>query len=111
MDERCARCQLRFERVEGHWFGPLALNTVVSFGALLVIVMGSFLASWPDAPPAWVVALGIAAAVVVPLAFFPWSRTIWLALDLRVRPLEPGEAPGRSEGSRHAPEPPDPNNN
>ena len=94
MDDRCGRCGLRFERVVGHWFGPLTLNTVVSFGALLAITLGSFLVSWPEAPPTWIIAVGLATAVAVPLAFFPWSRTLWLALDLRIRPLEPGEAPG-----------------
>ena len=95
-----------FERVVGHWFGPLALNTVVSFGTLLAITLGSFLASWPEAPPTWIIAVGLAAAVAVPLAFFPWSRTLWLAVDLRLRPLEPGEAPGLGGDRGPAPEGP-----
>jgi hypothetical protein len=28
-------------------------------------------------------------AVVVPLVFFPWSKTLWSAIDLAMRPLEP----------------------
>jgi uncharacterized protein (DUF983 family) len=107
MDERCSRCGLRFERVVGQWFGSLALNTIVSFGALLVVVLGSFLASWPDAPPVAALVAGLAVALLLPLAFFPWSRTLWLAFDLRIRPLEPGEAPGRSThtggGTGHGP--------
>ena len=41
------------------------------------------------------VAAGLA-AVVVPFAFFPWSRTLWLAIDLAMRPLDfdEGVAPG-----------------
>jgi hypothetical protein len=31
-------------------------------------------------------------AVVVPLVFFPSSKTLWTAIDLLMRPLEAGEA-------------------
>ena len=44
-----------------------------------------------------VIAIGAAAAaLVVPFAFFPWSRTLWVAIDLAMRPLEfdDGVAPG-----------------
>ena len=36
------------------------------------------------------------AAVAVPFLFFPFSRTIWTAIDLAMRPLEfeEGVAPG-----------------
>jgi uncharacterized protein (DUF983 family) len=92
MHERCPRCGLRFERVVGHWFGSLTLNTIVSFGALLVVVMGLFLLSWPEAPPSWSMALAVGVTLAVPAVFSPFSRTLWLAVDLRARPLEPGEA-------------------
>jgi hypothetical protein len=32
---------------------------------------------------------------VVPIAFFPYSKTIWLAIDLGLHPLEPGETGDR----------------
>lgn len=95
MDAACPRCGLTFERVVGQWFGSLALNTIVSFGALLIVVLGSFLVSWPEAPPAGAMVAGLAVALLMPLAFFPWSRMLWLAFDLRIRPLEAHEAPGR----------------
>lgn len=33
MVERCPRCRLRFERVEGHWIGAIGMNTIISFVA------------------------------------------------------------------------------
>lgn len=93
--ERCPRCDLRFERIEGHWTGDLGINTIVSFGTLLLALIVGFLLSWPEAPGIglFIVAVGIAG--LVPLLFFPFSKTIWLAIDLIFRPLEPGEvAPG-----------------
>ena len=48
--ERCPRCNLRFERIEGHWTGDLGINTIVSFGTLLIALVVGFLLSWPSAP-------------------------------------------------------------
>ncbi len=49
----------------------------------------SIFATWPDTPFAvWV---GIALAVFMPVAFYPFSRTSWLAWDVSFRPTEPGD--------------------
>lgn len=91
MKERCPRCGLRFERIEGHWSGDLGINTIVSFGALFLTLVIGFAVTYPDVPGVLLFACAIAVAVVVPLAFFPFSKTLWLAIDLMMRPLEPGE--------------------
>lgn len=89
--ERCPRCDLRFERIEGHWTGDLGINTIVSFGTLLIALIVGFLLSWPDAPGVGLFIVAVSIAAFVPLVFFPFSKTIWLAIDLIFRPLEPGE--------------------
>jgi uncharacterized protein (DUF983 family) len=95
MAERCPRCDLRFERIEGHWTGDLGINTIVSFGTLLIALIVGFLLTWPDPPGVELFVVAVAIAGLVPLLFFPFSKTIWLAIDLIIRPLEPGEvAPG-----------------
>jgi uncharacterized protein (DUF983 family) len=100
MRERCPRCGLRFARIEGHWTGDLGINTVVSFGALLLTLFVGIFATYPDVPTVWLLAAAVGVAALVPFAFFPFSKTIWLALDLMMRPLEPGETdPGRGPGS------------
>ncbi len=96
----CPRCGFHFEREEGHWVGSLGMNTVVSFGALLVVlVVGVVL----TAPEVEVVPLTVAAAltaVLVPLLAFPFTRTLWAAVDLLMRPLEEGETRnGAPEGA------------
>ena len=35
--------------------------------------------------------LNVAVAVIVPLVFYPFSRTLWTGLDIAMRPLEPHE--------------------
>ncbi len=91
MVERCPRCGLRINRIDGHWTGDIGINTIVSFGSLLLVLFGGFAVSWPDPPGIGLVVACAATALLVPLAFLPFSKTIWLAIDLMLRPLEPGE--------------------
>jgi len=91
MIDRCPRCDLVFERIEGHWTGDLGINTVVSFGALLVTLLGGFFLTYPDVNGPALLVAAVLVAVVVPIAFWPFSKTVWLAIDLQFRPPEPGE--------------------
>lgn len=56
MVERCPRCGLNLERIEGHWIGALGMNTIVTFGAVLVAVVVGFAATYPDGSVALAVA-------------------------------------------------------
>lgn len=91
MVDRCPRCALRFQRIEGHWTGDLGINTIVSFGALLVTLLVGTFATYPDVPGVALFLVSLAVATLTPLAFFPFSKTLWLVIDLLMRPLEPGE--------------------
>ena len=91
MIDRCPRCGLRFERVEGHWTGALGINTVVSFGSLLLVMLIIFWTTQPDVPAGLLAGSALVVAVVVPVAFFPLSKTLWLAIDLQMRPPGPDE--------------------
>ncbi|HET9291777.1 MAG TPA: DUF983 domain-containing protein [Actinomycetes bacterium] len=88
---RCPRCGLRLERIEGHWLGALGMNTIVTFAAVMVAMIGGFLLTYPDGPLEAAVVVIVATAVIVPLAFFPVSKTLWSAIDLAMRPLEPDD--------------------
>ncbi|MGI9611607.1 MAG: hypothetical protein ACR2QO_01770 [Acidimicrobiales bacterium] len=87
----CPRCGLHFERIEGHWIGALGINTVVSFGAILVSLIVGLGATLPDPPVLPLIGVNVAIAVIVPLAFYPVSRTLWTGIDIAMRPLEPHE--------------------
>jgi uncharacterized protein (DUF983 family) len=89
--ENCPRCGFRLERIEGHWIGALGMNTVVSFGAVLLAVVAAFILTYSDESAVPAVAAVVAVAVAVPLAFFPVSKTLWSAIDLAMRPLEPDD--------------------
>jgi uncharacterized protein (DUF983 family) len=91
MKDRCPRCAFPLERVEGHWMGALGMNTIVSFGALFVAVVAGFVITYPDTPLVPLMAIVTAVGILVPLLFFPFSKTLWSAIDLAMRPLEPSD--------------------
>jgi uncharacterized protein (DUF983 family) len=95
MVERCPRCGFRFNREEGQFLGALGLNTIVSFCVLFVVVVAGLVLSYPEFRIAPMLVAALLTAVLVPLVFFPFSRTLWAAIDLAMRPLEPGEADPR----------------
>lgn len=91
MLERCPRCGLTFERIEGHWIGAIGMNTIVSFGALLVSTIVLLVSTLPDAPVRTLILINVSVAAIVPLLFHPFSRTLWTAIDIAMRPLEAHE--------------------
>jgi uncharacterized protein (DUF983 family) len=91
MAARCRRCQLTFRRERGSLTGELGLNTIASFAALLVTLIVFTLLTWPELPMGPALLTGLAVALLTPLLVYPWSRTLWLAIDLLLNPLRPGE--------------------
>ncbi|CAA9581823.1 MAG: hypothetical protein AVDCRST_MAG18-3251 [uncultured Thermomicrobiales bacterium] len=98
MQRRCPTCQLVLNRGESsdYWLGAYTINFVVAeFVAVLLIVV-LILFTLPDIPWTVVQYAAIVAAVAMPILFFPFSRTLWLALDLWARPAERGDRARRS---------------
>jgi predicted metal-binding membrane protein len=85
-----------FERVPGQWLGSWFLNICLAQSVVVAILVIGVGVSWPDPPMVAIATAAGVAAVVVPVVFFPWSRTLWLAIDLAMRPLDfdEGVAPG-----------------
>lgn len=91
MVERCPRCQLKFERVDGHFAGALGINTVASLIVVLLVGVAGFILTFPELPLVPLVVSVTVVAAVFPILFYPFSKTIWTAIDLRMRPPEPAE--------------------
>src|SRR3954452_13990658 len=89
MVERCPGCGYRFEREEGFQLGGYVINFGVTEGLVCLVVAGYILAASqnPDTSIWPVVIAGAIAAVVTPIVFYPFSRTIWAAIDLTLTPL------------------------
>ncbi len=101
MIERCPRCGLQFERIAGHWSGDLGINTIVSFSVLFLTLIVGFAVTYPDVPGLLLFCIAVGVAIVMPLVFFPFSKSIWLAIDLMMRPPEPGEVLPEFVPSQH----------
>jgi uncharacterized protein (DUF983 family) len=93
MKTRCPRCGLALDRGEEHdfWLGAFAINLVIAEGSAAVVGLIVLWRTWPHYLLAQWVAMVL--AVLMPLIFFPFSRTLWLAWDLSFRPREAGDDP------------------
>ena len=89
--ERCPSCGLRFERMEGHWLGAVAVNTVVSAAAVLATVVAAMLVWGTDISRSLLLALAAPVGVLLPVLFDPVSRTLWTAIDALMRPPSPSD--------------------
>lgn len=98
MTDRCPRCDLKFERIDGHMTGALGINTVVSIIVVLLVGVAGFILTFPELPLAPLTGMAIGVAVIFPILFYPFSKTVWTAIDLRMRSPEPDEVrPGFGE--------------
>ena len=84
MVERCPKCNLRFERIEGHWVGAVGVNTIFSFALLFLGLAIFFFVTYPDIPMGGWVFVFAGGYGFVPLLFYPSSKTLWTAIDILI---------------------------
>jgi uncharacterized protein (DUF983 family) len=83
----CPVCALGLERGEhGYWLGAYFFNLMAMETVFSVWVLAFLLGTWPNPPWELLQATTIVLMLVVPVAFFPYSKTLFLAFDLLVRP-------------------------
>ena len=81
MVDDCPNCHLHFEREPGYWVGAVAINTTVIGFVFAVVLVAFSAATIPDIP--WVTLLLIEIPIMGlgPIAFYPFSKTLWVAID------------------------------
>ncbi len=76
----CPACGYTFTSEEGYFLGAYALNLLVAevfgLGAVIVFLLRS------DLSVMWQQIIAVTAAILLPILFYPWSRTLWMAIDL-----------------------------
>lgn len=87
----CPECSLDLERQVGSFIGGIGLNTIISFAALLAVIVGGFVATGGEASVTRILLPALAVALVVPLVFYARSRLLWVALELVWWPLTADE--------------------
>jgi len=80
----CPACGLVYEREPGYWIGAMYVN----YGVTAVLLMTAWvtLDLVAGLPWSWVLAILVCLGAAFPVAFFRYSRVIWLALDVRLDP-------------------------
>jgi uncharacterized protein (DUF983 family) len=86
---RCPVCDLRFEREEGGFLGAMALNYTVAIVFWLVVMAVGIALTVPVVPVAPLLVASIGVLTVVPVWFYPRSKTLWAAIEFLVARSEP----------------------
>ncbi len=102
--KRCPECGLWLERGEGDYYlgaymvALFFVETLFALGFVAVLLI-----TWPDPPwdaIQWGGALVLTAGVI---ACYPFSKTIWLAVDLMFRPVTPDDLSADGPIETHGP--------
>ena len=93
--DACPSCGMRVEREGGNFTGSITINLVVTELVWVLFLVAAMLATWPSPPVAFLQWGSIGLMIGFPILFYPFSKTLWLALDLLFRPLEKPEQVGR----------------
>ena len=89
-------------REPGYWVGAVIFNTALAIVAFLLTFGVFLLVTWPEVPWDWLAPTAIGVTIAVPVLFYPYAQALWMAYDLFVHPLEPGEEEA-GKGRRDSP--------
>lgn len=84
----CPTCGLWLEREPGYYSGAMGINLIVSELLFTAGFVGWMVVTWPNPPWTLLQWGGAAAMVIAPILLWPFSRTLWLATDLAIHPVE-----------------------
>lgn len=88
MRETCSRCRLVYDRgSEDNFIGAYLLNLIAAELVIVFAGLGAVVYTWPAVP--WDALMWGLAALVVPVPFvtYPYSKALWLAIDLHFQPV------------------------
>lgn len=91
MADRCPRCGLPFDREPGWVLGAMTINTAWTFVAMLVTMVTGFVLTAPEIDGAAVAAATGGVALATPVVGYPFSKTVWIAIDLGMVPARRSE--------------------
>ena len=91
MARACSACAYPFERESGYWTGAMIVNIATCEAWFLLLFLAVVFTTMPGV--AWQPLLAVALVTngLLPILFYPFSKTIWMALDLYFHPLEAHE--------------------
>ena len=94
LSDRCATCSYRFEREEGFFLRAYVTNLAIAQALVMllaVVLTVVLLNADANASLRPVVAGGFLGAVLTQLFFHPWSKPLWVVIELIMRPVDQTE--------------------
>jgi len=93
--DNCPRCGLHFEREEGYWAGALAINIGLTAAVFALVFIVGIALTAPDVPVVEMLAVLVPLMIIVPIVYYPFSKTVWIAVDRALlQHLDPRERLG-----------------
>jgi len=89
MVDRCSRCDLLFERGEGYFLGAMAVNLGVTEAAVALVLVLGIVLTWPHVPWTWLLVVSLAVNAALPIVFYPYSKTLFVAFDVLMHRMDP----------------------
>jgi uncharacterized protein (DUF983 family) len=85
----CTHCHIRFDRGEHDFFiGAYLVNLIVAELIVVASIVIGAVVTWPDVPWNLLKYLLLPVAVLFPLLTYPFSKAVWLAIDLTFQPTQ-----------------------
>lgn len=84
----CPRCGVRFEREAGFFVAALFVNLALTEVVMFAWLAGVTVATIPHPPVWWLIGGSVAVCIVLPIALYPMSKTLWFAVHLVMQPLD-----------------------
>lgn len=75
----------------GFELGAAAMAAVITLGPILLVLGVALAVAWPSIPVGPLLVVFIPSALLFPLVTYPLSYTVWQALDLAMRPVQPDD--------------------
>jgi hypothetical protein len=89
MTERCPRCGHLYERESGYWVMAIVINTAVMEALFAVLFLAVVVTTMPDVDWRSLLIALVVTNGIFPIFFYPFSKTIWVAIDLYMHPNDP----------------------
>lgn len=87
MADQCPQCGLAFSRGEsGYQLGAMWFNLLLAEAVSVGVFLTTVYLTWPNPPWDRLQIMGPLEAIISPIFFYPFSKTLFLAFDLAMRP-------------------------
>jgi uncharacterized protein (DUF983 family) len=87
MRPECENCGYHFDRNEHDYFiGAYTINLIVAEMIVVASMLLVMYLSWPDVPWTKMTWIMVACMIPAPVITYPFSKSLWLAIDLMFQP-------------------------